>query len=186
MFTSRAEFRLLLRQDNARQRLLPVISEVGLQPPEVIQKIESGLAHQAALCERLLTDRIRLEDESIPAAQYLRRPEVSLNDPTHAEMWSPELWRLIQQDPDAAFQAEMEIKYEGYLARQQVQVDAFRRLEEHRLPTEADYLAMSALSAEARQVLSKQRPATLGHASRLPGVRSADLAVLLILLKRRS
>ncbi len=184
MFTSRAEFRLLLRQDNARQRLLPVARDIGLQSSEVLQAIEAGLSTKQLILTKLNAEKVRIAKETIPAAQYLKRPESRISNMAADGLLSPELKELVNNYDIAAFQAELEIKYDGYLVRQQAQVEAFRRLEAMKLPTGADYASFSALSMEARQVLQRLRPATLGQASRLPGVRASDLTVIMVLLRR--
>ncbi len=184
MFTSRAEFRLLLRQDNARQRLLEVSREIGLQAPEILDGVADEIAAQRQIKAILDREKVRLDGDNIPAVQYLRRPEVGMAQLVAHDSTSDELRITIGNYPEAAFQAELEIKYDGYLTRQQAQVEAFRRMESLRLASKLDYSSMSALSAEARIVLDKKRPATLGQASRLPGVRASDIAVLMVLLKR--
>jgi tRNA uridine 5-carboxymethylaminomethyl modification enzyme len=184
MFTSRAEFRLLLRQDNARQRLLEVSREIGLQPPEILNRVAAEIAAQRRIKAILDREKVRLDGETIPAAQYLKRPGIGMAQMVNMESVSNELRSAIREYPEAAFQAELEIKYDGYLTRQQDQVEAFRRMESVRLASKLDYSTMSALSAEARIVLERKRPATLGQASRLPGIRASDIAVLMVLLKR--
>jgi tRNA uridine 5-carboxymethylaminomethyl modification enzyme len=128
--------------------------------------------------------RISLDGDTIPAAQYLRRPEISMRDLSAVESLSGELRQLILDYPEAAFQAELEVKYDGYLIRQQTQVEAFRKMEAVKLPQALAYRDISALSAEARTVLEQKRPATLGQASRMPGVRASDVAVIMVMLKR--
>ena len=184
MFTSRAEFRLLLRQDNARQRLLPIAREIGLQDDEVLSDIEESLNKKLEIRKSLNSAKVWIDGRRMSAAMLLRRPEVKLGDLVEGNKLPPELADLILDQREAAFQAELEIKYNGYLARQQAQVDAFRRMEAHRLPESLDFRSLKALSAEARNVLDKVRPATLGQASRIPGVRVSDVAVLMVMMRR--
>lgn len=184
MFTSRAEFRLLLRQDNAGQRLLEAARTIGLQSGENLRKVADSLLQEAEILRRLKTEKVRVNGDRIPAAQFLRRPEVSLTNLLSGNMLPNDLCDLIHAHPQAAFQAELEIKYDGYLTRQQAHVEAFRRLESVKLPSAMDYASIHALSTEARQVLQRQRPATLGQASRIPGMRASDLAVMMVLLRR--
>ena len=185
MFTSRAEFRLLLRQDNARQRLLPVARKIGLQSDDVLAEIEAGVKRTEEILQGLYSVKIRRDGDHLPAAALLRRPEVKLSDLVSVDRFPAALKKLILDQAEAAFQAELEIKYEGYLVRQRAQVESFRKLENLRIPQQTDYDSIRALSAESRQVLGQVRPGTLGQASRIPGVRASDLAVLMVILRKR-
>lgn len=184
MFTSRAEFRLLLRQDNAHQRLLPISREISLQEEAILREAERCSIQTTAFIAALKTAKVRLQDETMRADKLLRRPDITLKRLIDERFLPAELSAQLTEQSESAFHAEIEIKYDGYLARQRAQVDSFRRMEDLRLPGSLDYLSMRALSAEARQVLQKIKPSTLGQVSRIPGVRAADLSVLIVLLRK--
>ena len=168
MMTSRAEYRLLLRQDNADLRLTELGHRVGLASDERLMRMRAkrdGVAEAIAALSKLhLVERLRRTEENF-ATLRARKPEL------------PEFPPEIEQ------QAEIEVKYEGYIARQQAEERKFRRMERTPLPADADYLSMSGLRIEARQKLDRQRPASLGQASRIPGVSPGDVSVLMIWLR---
>jgi len=171
MFTSRAEYRLLLRQDNADQRLCGIGHEIGLLSP-----VRFGLfvAKQAAIeteIKRLQTTR----DGTETLAQILKRPEISYSNLPHKLDGLPD--EVVQQ-------VEIAVKYAGYIARQQSEVSRFRSLEDKQIPDSFDYSTIPSLRMEARQKFIKIRPATLGQASRISGVSPADISILMVWLKR--
>lgn len=191
MFTSRAEYRLLLREDNADQRLSPVGRAVGLLSDERWQRFT---AKQAAL-ERgheLLRDtrvlpgqhtalaRLELQELKNGASleELLRRPEIRLDD---LGFLNDELAGFSREVLD---ELETEVKYAGYIRRQQEQVERFRRLEDLVIPPGLDYDAVHGLSAEVREKLKQGAPRTLGQAGRIPGVTPAAIAILAVVLKR--
>ena len=168
MMTSRAEYRLLLRQDNADLRLTPIGHAVGLASDERLHKMEE---------KRRLTDEAIQALRDLHLIEKLRRTEESYDTLREKKPELPDFPREIKQ------QAEIEVKYEGYISRQQAEEKKFRRMEKLPLPADADYLNMSGLRIEARQKLDRQRPRSLGQASRIPGVSPGDINVLMIWLK---
>jgi len=171
MFTSRAEYRLLLRQDNADLRLSRIGHAIGLLPDRNFQKLEAKDAGIRAEIERLHQTR---EGPDL-LAQLLRRPEMS-----YAKL--PK--RIDTLDSDIREQVEIEIKYSGYISRQESEVERFKTLEDKQIPRRLDYSLIPSLRNEARQKLTSIRPATLGQASRISGVSPSDIGVLVVWLKR--
>jgi len=172
MFTSRAEHRLHLRQDNADLRLTPIAHRAGLVTGLRWEKLSAKTATLGQL--RAFISATNFEGTRI--AQWLRRPEA-----THGLLPEP----ILQQYPDDLWEAvEIELKYAGYIARQEQAIEKLRRSEEKRLPAHLDYDAISGLRAETRQKLSAIRPATFGQAARISGVTPADLALLSVYLEK--
>ena len=166
MMTSRAEYRLLLRQDNADLRLTETGYRAGLASRERYERmLQKKAATEAAL------KQIR---KSPALFEALKRPDASLRDLPGA----PEL------AGDVAEQVEITIKYGGYIERQQAEIERFRRMEERLLPEDLDYLAMDGLRIEARQKLAAARPRSLGQAARVPGVSPGDVSVLMVYLEK--
>jgi len=171
MFTSRAEYRLLLRQDNADLRLSPVGWEVGLLPERNYGKVMTK--QQAIDAELMRLEATRCEGETL--AQILRRPDVCYKSlESRNDALSPE---VIQQ-------VEIAVKYAGYIQRQESEIARFKELEDKQIPTNFDYLAVPSLRLEARQKFMTIRPATIGQAARISGVSPADISILLVWLKR--
>jgi len=171
MFTSRAEYRLQLRQDNADLRLTPVGRESGLVSDE-----QWRLFTEKRDLIRNEIERLRnLRDGVGTYAEILRRPEVTYGSLPVANHALPE---VVQQ------QIEIQIKYEGYIARDLQQIERFKKLEDKRLPRWIDYEKIPALRTESRQKLSQFRPDSIGQASRISGVTPADVAILLVWLKK--
>ena len=176
MFTSRAEYRLILRHDNADLRLTELGREAGLVNEDRWTRFRSRKSRIDGLRDRLQT--VRVKGETL--AQILRRPETTWDELVA-------LHPSLREEDDrqgAIEQVTIEAKYGGYIDRQAVQVERFRRLEHKSLPMEIDYQGISQLRAEAREKFNKVRPRSLGQASRISGINPVDIATLLVHLKR--
>lgn len=193
MMTSRAEYRLLLRQDNADLRLTAIGHEIGLISDERYQKLNDKKQQIDEEIKRLQTTTIgttpqvqafleqhnsTLLKSGMTLEELLKRPEICYNDLKEIDTKRPELPEAVTQ------QVEISIKYEGYIKRQLQQVEQFKKLEKKKLSLDFDYSQVPNLRKEAIQKLNEYQPASIGQASRISGVSPADVSVLLIYLNR--
>jgi len=192
MFTSRAEYRLLLREDNADQRLTGIGQELGLVSAErwqgFVAKMEQvGRGQQrlqqirVAPSDRETVERLGLGELKNGASleELLRRPEIGIDALAGLD------GELAALDPEVREQLEIGVKYAGYIERQLEQVERFRRTEEIAIPEAFDYDGVGGLSVEVREKLKRVRPLSLGQAARIPGVTPAAISILAVLLRRR-
>ncbi|MGH8543950.1 MAG: tRNA uridine-5-carboxymethylaminomethyl(34) synthesis enzyme MnmG, partial [Gammaproteobacteria bacterium] len=193
MFTSRAEYRLLLREDNADLRLTEISHKLGLATDEAYQRVSYKRQKTSALLKLLEGTEVSPSSnvnmllasfESAPLrgvtslAQVLRRPEISLQQLRG-------IAEIPEVSSDIEAQAELEIKYKGYIDRQFQMVDRFRKLENQKLPDDLDYTQVQGLSREVREKLTTIKPGSLGQAARMAGITPAAVTLLSIYLKKR-
>jgi len=195
MFTSRAEYRILLRQDNADERLTPLGHKIGLASDKRLKNLDKKLKgvkdistfldktsiHPDGANTYLESKGSTLMKQRVKARQILTRPHITL-----AGMIEniPELSSLSDFDSEVQEQVEIKIKYEGYIEKEQAMADRMSKLENLRIPDDLDYSKLASLSGEAKQKLADKKPKTLGAAANISGVSASDVSVLLIYLGR--
>lgn len=189
MMTSRSEYRLILRQDNADARLMPIGREIGLLPEaryqqmlEKYQKVaqekkrveKTNLAPSPELNAFLEAHQTAPLHTGCKVADLIRRPQLGYAMLAPYDAQRPALSNVIGE------QVEIQIKYEGYIEKQMAQIERMRKLEEKKLPEDIDYTTIRGLRLEAAEKLNAHRPANLGQASRISGVSPADVSVLMV------
>jgi tRNA uridine 5-carboxymethylaminomethyl modification enzyme len=192
MFTSRAEYRVLLRQDNADIRLTELGHKLGLASDERLDHVldkKNGVNHLITFLEKIKVDPIHVNDEltqmntavireKIAVASLLKRPEISIRE---IKSLNQDLAQTINQFPEEIQQqAEIEIKYQTYIERERKLAEKIGSLENYKIKSDFDYDRVKALSAEAREKLKKIKPETIGQASRISGVSPADISILTV------
>jgi tRNA uridine 5-carboxymethylaminomethyl modification enzyme len=196
MFTSRAEFRLLLRQDNADLRLTPMGNQIGLADDERLQKVTKKREETAKLINDLKqkkADPVQVNSgldaidsatikEKVSLEKLLKRPQIGIQELIKIDPENADYFKRYAKD--VLEQAEIQIKYDSYIEKEQQMVEKISNMENYKIPLQFDYKAITALSAEGKQKLSKVRPETLGQASRISGVSPADLSIITVYLGR--
>lgn len=197
MFTSRAEYRILLRQDNADERLTPLSYEIGLASEGRLKKMESKYEKSAKLIRFFENQSILPEEinsiiqerggspisQSVKMASVITRPEIYLKDIRnlgYVEEYISEN-KMYEEEIE---QAEIQLKYRGYIQKEKDNADKLKRLENLKIPKDFDYSQLNSISTEARQKLGKIRPETIAHASRISGVSPSDISILLVFMGR--
>lgn len=197
MFTSRAEYRILLRQDNADERLTPMSNNIGLASDERLKRMEEKYKKAESFIQFLENESILPGEinpsieprggsplaQSVKMVSVVTRPEISLNDLTKIERVSDfiEKNHLTNEEIE---QTEIQLKYKGYIQKEKDNADKLKRLENLKIPKDFDFSQLNSISSEAKQKLNKIRPETIAQASRISGVSPSDISILLVYMGR--
>jgi len=197
MFTSRAEYRIILRQDNADIRLTPIAQKIGLATAKRIDRLGRKTAYINELIDTLKSKNIQPNEinpklESLGEStisrntrleRLLSRPNIRFEDIKGAKAFDS-FFQKNNNDQEAIEQAEIQIKYSGYIQKEQENVEKFNRLESIKIPVDFNFLKIKSISSEGREKLAKIKPITIGQASRISGVSPSDISVLLVYMGR--
>jgi len=197
MFTSRAEYRILLRQDNADERLTAMAHAIGLASDERLKRMEEKYAKASKLIEYLEAQSITPDEinpailngggspvtQSMKMVSVITRPEISMGDLTKLDRVSAFIAEN-EMDEEEVEQSEIQMKYRGYIQKEKDNADKLKRLENLKIPKDFDYTQLKSISTEARQKLSQIKPETIAQASRISGVSPSDISILLVFMGR--
>ena len=197
MFTSRAEYRILLRQDNADERLTEMSNKIGLASDERLKRVDEKYANASQLVnymesQSILPDEINpaiLKGNGSPITQSVKmvsvitRPEISIGDLTKLDRVT-EFIETNNMDEEEVEQSEIQMKYKGYIQKEKDNADKLKRLENLKIPANFDYSQLKSISSEARQKLNNIKPQTIAQASRISGVSPSDISILLVFMGR--